>query len=134
MYPIMTSSISIHRSRSVCKNYKDLHPAKISHYYFFSGKYEFSVLSSSLQSAIHSCPRRTSQFLGSEVTTRTAMLAYNTTNHEVYCHSACLAIWCCVWRTYYTGVYLVIYGCCSQLFCAIVATRVLASIISSKLL
>ena len=45
---------------------------------FFSGRYGFSVLPSSLQSAIYSCPRRTSRFLESVVTTRTTTtLAYN---------------------------------------------------------
>ena len=46
---------------------------------FFSGKFGFSVLLSSLQSVIYSCPRRTSRFLQSIATTRTTTtLAYNT--------------------------------------------------------
>ena len=46
---------------------------------FFSGKYGLSVLPSSLQSAIYSCPRRTSPFLESVATTQTTTtLAYNT--------------------------------------------------------
>ena len=46
---------------------------------FFSRKYGFGVLPSSLQSAIYSCLRRTSRFLESVATTRTTMtLAYNT--------------------------------------------------------
>ena len=46
---------------------------------FFSGKFGFSVLPSSLQSAIYGCPC-TSRFLESVVTTRTTTttLAYNT--------------------------------------------------------
>ena len=56
---------------------------------FFSGKYSFNVLLLSLQSALYSCPCRTSRFLEAAATTRTMTLAYNTTNHEISCHSAC---------------------------------------------
>ena len=56
---------------------------------FFSGKYDFIVLPLCLQSALYSCPRRTSRFLEAVATTRTTTrLAYNTTNHEISCHSA----------------------------------------------
>ena len=51
---------------------------------FFSRKYGLNVLPLSLQSAIYSCPRRTSPFLEAVVTTQTTMtLAYNTKNHEI---------------------------------------------------
>ena len=45
------------------------------------------------QRYIYSCPRRTSRFLEGMATTRTMttlayIKAYNTTNHEISCHSA----------------------------------------------
>ena len=69
---------------------------------FFSGRYGFSVLPSSFQSAIYSCPRRTSQFLESGATTRTTTtLAYKSRSS---CHSACLVALSDTLRIYYTGV------------------------------
>ena len=83
---------------------------------FFSGEYGFSVLPSSLQSVIYSCPRRTSRFLESVATTRTTTtLAWHTTNREISCHSA-HQVPCLTLRESTTPVYLAIYGCCSQQF------------------
>ena len=87
---------------------------------FFSGKYGFNVLPLSLQSALYSCSRGSSQFLEAVAITRTTMtlsttLASNTTNHKISYHSArqvpCLMFWEST-----TPVYLAIYGCCSQQF------------------
>ena len=50
---------------------------------FYPGKYGFSLLPLSLQSAMYSCPHRTSQFLESVETTRTTTLAYNTQQTEI---------------------------------------------------
>ena len=63
---------------------------------FFASKCGFSVLPLSLQSAIYSCPRRTSQFLESVATTwTTTMLAYNT--QPITKFLAIQPVWCCVW-------------------------------------
>ena len=78
------------------------------------------MLPLSLQSALYSCPRRTSRFLEAVATTRTTMtlsmtLASNTTNHEISCHSA-RQVPCQMFWESTTPVYLAIYGCCSQPF------------------
>ena len=59
---------------------------------FISGKYGFSVLPLSLQSAICSCPRRTTRFLESMATTGTMMLAYNT--QQIRKFLAIQPVWC----------------------------------------
>ena len=83
---------------------------------FFSGKYDFNVLPLFLQSALYSCPRRTSRFLEAVATTRTTTtLAYNTTTHEISCHSARQVPYLMLLEST-TPVYLAIYGCCSQRF------------------
>ena len=83
---------------------------------FFSRKYGLNVLPLSLQSAIYSCPRRTSPFLEAVATTwTTTTLAYNTTNHEISWHSACQVPRLMLWEST-TPVYLAMYGCCSQWF------------------
>ena len=94
---------------------------------FFSGKYSFNVLPLSLQSALYSCPRITSRFLEAVAATRTTMtLAYNTTNHEISCHSARQVLCLMLWEST-TPVHLAIYGFTAAVaggFCAIVATCV----------
>ena len=68
------------------------------------------------QSALYSCPRRTSRFLEAVATTRTTTtLAYNTTNHKISCHSARQVPYLMLLEST-TPVYLAIYDCCSQRF------------------
>ena len=70
----------------------------------------------SLQSALYSCPRRTSRFLEVVVTTRTTTtLAYNTTIHKISCHSAHQVQYLMLLEST-TPFYLAIYGCCSKRF------------------
>ena len=74
------------------------------------------MLPFSLQSALYSCPRRTSRFPEAVATTRTTMtLAYNTTTHEISCHSAHQVPYLMLLEST-TLVYLAIYSCCSQRF------------------
>ena len=69
---------------------------------FFSGEYGFSVLPSSLQSAIYSCPHRTSPFLEPVATTQTTMmLAYNT--QQILLFSLSGAVFDTL-RSYHTGL------------------------------
>ena len=76
----------------------------------------FNLLPLSLQSALYSCPRRTSRFLEAVATTWTTMtLAYNTTNYEISCHSVRQVLCLMLWEST-TPVYFAIYGCCSQRF------------------
>ena len=93
---------------------------------FFSGIYGFSVLPSSLQSAIYSCPRRTSRFLESVATTRTTTtLAYNT--QQISCHSAGqYHVWHWSENLLHQSISRLTAAVASG-FCAIVATRVHAS-------
>ena len=84
---------------------------------FFSGKYGFSVLPLSLQSAIYSCPHRASRFLESVVTTQTTTtLAYNTqhTTKFLAIQPSCLVPCLTLENLATTLVYLAIYGCCRQ--------------------
>ena len=75
-----------------------------------------NVLPLSLQSAIYSCPHRTSWFLEAMVTTRTTTtLPYNTTTQEISCRSAHQVLFLMLWEST-TPIYLAIYGCCSQQF------------------
>ena len=75
---------------------------------FFSGQYGFSVLPSSLQSVIYSCPHRTSPFLESMAATwTTAML-----NFLPFSLSGAVSD---TLRVYYTGL-ACDYGYCSQQF------------------
>ena len=75
------------------------------------------MLPLSLQLVIYSCPHRTSQFLESVATTWTMTLAYSTEeimNYLPICQSVpCLYM--SLWESS-SPVYLVTYGCCSQLF------------------
>ena len=81
-----------HSSTSVLKTTTD----------FFSGRYSFSVLPSSLQSAIYSCPRRTSRFLESVATTRTTpTLAYKSRSFLPFSLSGAVSD---TLRIYYTGL------------------------------
>ena len=100
---------------------------------FFFSKCGFSVLPSSLQSAIYSCPRRTSRFLEFLATTRTTMmLTYNT--QQI---TKCLAIqpvWYSVWHPenllhWSTLRFTTAVG---SGFVSLLATRVLALITSSE--
>ena len=69
---------------------------------FFSGRYGFSVLPSSLQSAIYSCPRRTSRFLESVAKTRTTTtLAYKSRSFLPFSLSGAVSD---TLRIYYTGL------------------------------
>ena len=81
----------------------------------FSGKYGLMCyLCFCSQRYIYSCPRRTSRFLEAMAITRTTTtLAYNTTTHEISCHSAHQVPYLMLLEST-TLVYLVIYGCCSQ--------------------
>ena len=64
---------------------------------FFSGKFGFSVLPLSLQSAIYSCPCRISRFLQSVATTwTTTTLAYST--KQITNFLAIQPVWCRVWH------------------------------------
>jgi len=99
----------------------------------FLGKYGFCVLPSSLQSALYSCPHRTSWCLESVATTQTTKALTTHNNHKVSCHSACQVPCLTLWEST-TPVYLVIYSHYSQcFFFSVIATHVLVSITSSKL-
>ena len=92
---------------------------------FFSGKYGFNVLLLSLQSALYSCPRRTSRFLEAVVITRTTTtLPYNTKNHKISCHSSISpsSAMSDALRIYYTGLPCNFTAAVASGFCAIVAT------------
>ena len=98
---------------------------------FFLGEYGFSVLRSSLQSAIYSCPRRTSPFLESVATTQTTTtLAYNT--QQITKFLAIQPVRCHVWHleNLLHHSTLRFMPAVASSFHAIVATHVLASIMS----
>ena len=81
---------------------------------FFSGRYGFSVLLSSLQSAIYSCTHRTSEFLESVVTTRTiTTLAYS--KQQITKFLIIQLVRCPVWHSE-NLLHHSIYGHCSQWF------------------
>ena len=99
---------------------------------FFSGKYGFSVLPSSLQSAIGSCPRGASRFLESVATTRTTTLAYNT--QQITKFLAIQLVWWRIWHSenLLHSSTLWFTAAVGSGVCAIVATCVLALITSSE--
>ena len=92
----------------------------------------FCVLPSSLQSVLYSCPRRTS-FLEDVATTRTATTpAYNTTNHDDFLPFSLSGAVSDALTIDYTGLpcnlWLLVFVASG--FCAIIATHVLALIMS----
>ena len=98
---------------------------------FFSGRYGFSVLPSSLQSVIYSYPRRTSRFLESVATTRTTV-AYKSRSFLPFNLSGAMSDTLRI--SNYTGLpcNLWLYDCCRQQFLSSLATCVLALITSSE--
>ena len=83
---------------------------------FFSGKYGFNVLHLCLQSAFYSS-HRTSRFL--EAVQQLEQRQCELTTQQISCQSPC-QVPCLMLLESTTPVYLVVYSCCSQQFCAIV--------------
>ena len=82
------------------------------HYSHLSGKYGFSILPSSLQSAICSCPHTTSRFLESVLITRTIVMLANKSGNFLPFSLSGTGVW--HWGST-TPVHLTIYNCRSQL-------------------
>ena len=78
----------------------------------YRGACYLNVLPLYLQSALYSI---TSRFLEPVATTRTMTLAYNTTNHDIFCHSARVVSCLMLWEST-TQVYLAICSCGSKRF------------------
>ena len=99
----------------------------------FLGKYDFSVLPLSWQSAICSCLCRTCRFLTSVLTTQITTLAQDT--QQIMKFLAIYPVRCHVWHSedllHWSTLQFM--AAIASRFCAIVATHVLASTTSSEL-